>query len=413
MRVLQINTVCGYGSTGRNVTELAQALVEQGDECHIAYGQGTTSYANSYKIGTRLENHLHNIQSRLFGKQGYYTRRGTRRLIQYIQTLQPDIIHLGNLHGNYLNLRILFEYLADSQIPVVWTLHDCWAFTGKCSHYTSAKCGKWKTACGKCPIFRQYPPSHFFDRSSLLHADKKRWFTAVENMTIVPVSHWLAGEVSQSFLGKYPVIPIHNWIDLTVFKLGTPQMARATRKKYGIPEDAFVVLGVSAGWNDRKHSQTASKLIDFRALQARLSEHDDIQLVLVGSFKDPDRIPAGAISIPYVDDIRELAAIYAMADVYVHLSMEDTFGKVIAEAMACGTPAIVYNSTGCPEVVGEGCGFTVEKRNIENVYQAILRVKYKEKNSFSLRCVEFSKERFSLQEQTKCYNNLYNKIVDV
>jgi glycosyltransferase involved in cell wall biosynthesis len=245
-----------------------------------------------------------------------------------------------------------------------------------------------------------------------MHEDKKRWFSAVRRMKIVPVSHWLAGEVRQSFLGKYPVIPIHNWIDLSVFKPGSAQMTRTTRRKYGIPEGAFVLLGVSAGWNDRKHSQTANKLRDFRTLQDRLTGHDNIRLVLVGGVKDPDRLPTGAISIPYVDDVGDLAAIYSMADVYLHTSMEDTFGKVIAEAMACGTPAIVYNSTGCPEVVGNGCGHVVEGRNIDQIYQSILKVQRKGKAAYTQACADFCINHFDMKTNTQAYLDLYRKALD-
>lgn len=412
MKVLQINTVCGHGSTGRNCTELAQVLSAEGHECHIAYGQGTTSYKNSYKIGTRIENHLHNVCSRLFGNQGYYTERGTRGLVRYIESFQPDLIHLGNLHGNYLNLRIIFEFLAKANIPVVWTLHDCWAFTGKCSHYTVVQCGKWKTTCGKCPIYKQYPPSLFFDRSNAMYEDKKRLFTSIQNLTVVPVSHWLAQEVQQSFLAKYQIVPIYNWINLEIFKPRDRQSVKKTRKKYGIDENTFVVLGVSAGWSDRKNSQTASKLEDFRALQKSLTRHDAIKLILVGKAKDPNHLPNGALHIPYVENVRELADIYAMADVYVHTSMEDTFGKVIAEAMACGTPAVVYNSTGCPEVVGKGCGHVVEGRNVEQIYQMISEIREKGKAAYTQKCIAFCGENYDLLKNTRAYLDLYRNILN-
>ncbi len=411
MKVLQINTVCGKGSTGRNCTELASVLTDYGLKCYIAYGQGTTIYPNSFKIGTHFENHLHNLGSRILGNQGYYTRRGTKRLIKYICDLKPDVIHLGNLHGNYLNLRFFFEYLSESTVPVVWTLHDCWAFTGKCAHYTLAKCDKWKTECGRCPIYRQYPPSLFFDRSKTLYNVKKQWFTSVNHMTIVPVSHWLADEVRQSFLGEYPIHPIYNWIDLDIFKSIDQHEQHAIREKYGINRDSFIVLGVSAGWNNGKHDQTAYKLKDFRALQKKLFSHDDIRLVMVGGAKRTTYMPTGSIQVPYVDDVKELAAIFAMADVYVHLSLEDTFGKVIAEAMACGTPAIAYDSTGCSEVVGEGCGYLVEGRNINRVYEAILKIKRDGSSVYSHPCRSFCEDNFNLQQNALAYLNLYKDVL--
>lgn len=399
MKVLQINTVCGYGSTGRNATELAQALTDQGDACFIAYGQGTTTYRDSFKIGTKIENHLHNACSRVFGKQGYYTKTGTTRLIQYIDKIQPDVIHLGNLHGNYLNLEILFRYFATAGKPVVWTLHDCWAYTGKCAHYTEVGCYKWQTHCHHCPQIKKYPPSLFLDRSEQMFADKKKWFTAVGNMTMVPVSRWLAEEVKQSFLAKYPIVPIYNWIDQQVFKPVTSNV----REQYGIAKDSFVILGVSAGWK-----KNDSKLQDFIKLSHLLPS--GMQIVLVGGTQEPACIPGDIVHIPYLHGVDELAKVYSTADVYVHCSTEDTFGKVIAEALACGTPAVVYDSTACPEVVGEGCGVVVEKRNVGQVFQAIAAIKHAGKQAFSPRSIAFTTESFNFQKNAGEYISLYRKV---
>ena len=310
------------------------------------------------------------------------------------------MIHLGNLHGNYLNLEILFRYLAKADKPVVWTLHDCWAYTGKCAHYTEIGCYKWQTDCNNnCPQIKKYPPSLFFDCSEQMFADKKRWFTSVRNMTIVPVSHWLAGEVKQSFLDKYPIVPIYNWIDQKTFM---PIESNA-REQYGIKKDSFIILGVSAGWG-----KDNSKLQDFIKLSHMVP--NDMQIVLVGGTKDPGCIPENIVYIPYVHGSSELAKVYSMADVYVHCSTEDTFGKVIAEALACGTPAIVYDSTACPELVGEGCGFVVEKRNIERIYQAIASIKRTGKHVFLPRCIAFTSEHFNYQKNTGEYISLYRKV---
>jgi glycosyltransferase involved in cell wall biosynthesis len=306
---------------------------------------------------------------------------------------------LGNLHGNYLNLEILFKHLAKVDIPVVWTLHDCWAFTGKCAHYTEIGCYKWQTHCNHCPQVKQYPPSLFFDRSEQMFADKKRLFTAVKNMTIVPVSHWLAAEVKNSFLNEYPVIPIYNWIDQKIFKPTSSNI----RERYGIEEDVFLVLGVSAGWK-----RNSRKLHDFIRLSHVLPE--GMQLVLVGGAKDKGCIPPNIIHIPYVHGTDELANLYSTADVFVHLSTEETFGKVIAEALACGTPAVVYSSTACPEVVGDGCGFVVESRNVEQVYLAIECIKKKGKQAFSPKCIAYINENFNYQKNAGEYINLYQQV---
>lgn len=410
MRVLQINTVCGFSSTGRTSAELAQVLLEKGHECYVAYGQGTTTFANAYKIGTRLENHAHNLGSRLLGKQGYFTKGGTKRLVQLIGRLHPDIIHLRNLHGNYLNLDILFGFLAESATPVIWTLHDCWAFTGKCAHYSAISCYKWKELCNRCPQYRKYPPSFFFDCSERMYQDKKRWFTSIQNMTLVPVSDWLAGEVRQSFLAKYPIARIYNWIDRNVFAPCGSEAARTIRRRYGLADDAFVVLGVSASWSDRKGSSSADRVHDFALLSQRL--RPPMQLVMLGAAKSRSSIPKNGVHIPYVHDLAELAAIYNMADVYVHLSREDTFGKVIAEALACGIPAVVYNSTACPEVVGEGCGHVAEAGNVDQVYEFLGKIQQAGKQAYSSQCVSFVDANFDLRKNTEAHMALYRKVLE-
>ena len=389
MKVLQINSVCGYGSTGRSCIEMAEALQKQGHECYIAYGQLNTEYENSFKVGSILENHMHNVCSRLTGKQGYFTKKGTKNLIEYIKIIDPDVIHLHNLHGNYLNLELLFNYLAHTNKPIVWELHDCWAFTGKCAHYTDIGCYKWQTHCNHCPQLKKYPPSIYFDRSSVMFNDKKRWFTSIKNMTIIPVSKWLAREVKQSFLAKYPIVAIYNWIDQTIFK----PIDLNIRKKFGIDENKFVILGVSAGW-----SKSDYKLKDFIRLSKLITT--DMQIVLVGGNNKLGSLPDNIIHIPYVNSKTELAAIYSTADVYVHLSVEDTFGKVIAEAMSCGTPAVVYNSTACPELVGEGCGYVANKGDIDNIYKNICRIKSNGKASYTANCISHVQNNFEMNQNT-------------
>jgi len=401
MKVLLINSVCGYGSTGSLCTDLAYALQKQGHECYIAYGQLSTDFENSFKIGSVLENHIHNVCSRITGKQGYFTKNGTRKLISYIETVNPDVIHLHNLHGNYLNLKILFNYLASANKPVVWTLHDCWAFTGKCAHYTDIGCYKWQTHCNHCPQLKKYPPSIIFDRSSVMFEDKKKWFTSIKNLTIVPVSNWLSGEVKQSFLAKYPIIPIYNWIDQTIFKPTDLNI----RKKFGIDENKSIILGVSAGWSANDY-----KLQEFIRLSQLIAE--DIQIVLVGGKNKLESLPENMIHIPYVSSKTELAGIYTTAGVYVHLSVEDTFGKVIAEAMSCGTPAIVYNSTACPEIIGEGCGYVVEKGDIDGIVRNICRIKANGKTSYADQSISHVQDNFDINRNTTKTIELYKSMLN-
>jgi putative colanic acid biosynthesis glycosyltransferase len=399
MRVLHINTVFEYGSTGSYVLDIASTLERLGDEYFVAFGQGETSYPNSFRIGTKLENHLHNLGSRVLGKQGYFTRRGTIALVKYIKEIKPDVLHLSNLHGNYLNLKTLFNYLSQSNIPVVWTLHDCWAFTGKCAHYTDIGCYRWQVLCHHCPQIRRYPPSLFLDHSKQMFIDKRSWFTSVKNMTLVPVSNWLAGEVRKSFFANHPIVPVYNWVDSTIFKPTYDDV----KTKYGIPQNKFIILGVSAGWNRRD-----SKLDDFIRLAHIISK--DVMIVLVGGTKALPHIDSSILHIPYVHNTRELAGIYSAADVYVHLSLEDTFGKVIVEALSCGTPAIVYNSTACPEILGPGCGYVVEKKDVAGVFGAINKIRSNGKQSYSGRCAQHAGEKYDMAANIAKIISLYKDV---
>lgn len=401
MKVLMINSVSGYGSTGSICVDIATELESYGHECFIAYGQVTKGYKNGFKIGTVTENHLHNIGSRIFGTQGYFTHSGTKKLVAFIKEYNPDIIHLHNLHGNYLNLKILFDYLTEVQKPIVWTLHDCWAFTGKCAHYTDVQCFKWQTHCNNCPQVQKYPPSLLLDRSSDMFDDKKEWFTSIKNMTIIPVSNWLAREVSKSFLNKFPIIPIYNWVNHEVFK---PLYPTDFYSKYKVSPEKFTVLVVSAGWH-----KTDVKYQDALLLASLLPT--EIQLIMIGKVDEPQLLPHNIKHIDYLSGNSELAKAYSFADVYVHLSTEDTFGKVIAEALSCGTPAIVYDATACPEIIDTNCGYVVEKRNIQQVLEAIYNIQENTKGYYTAQCRQRVVENFDYTSNIKKTIGVYNTIL--
>lgn len=400
MKILQINTVCGFGSTGSICVQLGEYLTGRGDESYIAYGQRKTDYPGSYKIGGRFENHWHNLNSRIWGNQGYYSSRGTRRLIRYIDSLAPDIIHLHNLHGNYLNLAVLFEYLSAAGIPVAWTLHDCWAFTGKCAHYTSAGCYKWQSGCADCPQWKDYPPALFFDRTARLYRDKKSWFTSLPNMHIITVSKWLEGEASQSYLSRYPISTVYNWVDRRLFFPRSGVLS----KRYGIQEDKFIVLGVSAQW-----SESTSRFQD--AVRLARSLPGDMQLVLVGHLEPQSHLPSSIIHIPYVAGADQLAELYSAAGAYVHFSVEDTFGKVIAEAMACGTPVVVFDSTACSELVGPACGRVVAPHCTDEQVKALCQIKATGKTAYSTAAIEHVKKQFDYGQNAARYVQIYKKLL--
>lgn len=397
MRLLMINSVSGYGSTGSICLDIATELEYQGHECYIAYGQLSTDYPKNFRIGTRLENHLHNVGRRLLGKQGYYTKNGTEKLVTFIKEYNPDVIHLHNLHGNYLNLEILFDYLIEVQKPIIWTLHDCWAFTGRCAYYSDLACEKWKTACHHCPQLNTYLLQLFLDKSKTMHEDKKKWFTQFKKATILPVSNWLAREVRQSLLNCYPIEPVYNWINHSIF---TPfNAADETAKHYNLKTDKFTIICVSAYWS--KNTVRFNDLIEFAT-----EIGDNYQIIAVGKIEDSSVLPKNCIAIPYVNGKQELAKLYNFADVYLHLSTEDTFGLVIAEAMSCGTPVVVNDVTACPEIVGEGCGYAIESRNNVSRIAAIHTIQKNGKSFYSNNCRQRVLGNFDMKTNI-------NKIIDV
>jgi glycosyltransferase involved in cell wall biosynthesis len=400
MKVLQINTVYGIKSTGRTCVEVEHALHLGGHECYTAYGNKRNNSEFSYRIGSSSEYYFHNIMARITGLQGYFSFFATKRLIRYINKLNPDIIHLRNLHANYLNLPLLFKYLRESNKPIVLNLHDCWAFTGKCAYYTERDCYKWIKECKNCPSKKDYPQSYFFDFSSKMFNDKKKGFSSIKNLTVIGVSDWIANQAKESFLKGRDIRRVYNWINQDIFKPYDENIL----SKYGIDNKKFIIIGVSANWN-----KGTPRYEDF----IKLSEMIDgsMQIIMVG--KTEQSINSNNIlHIPYVSDTVELAKLYSSSDVYVHFSVEDTFGKVIAESLACGTPAIVYDSTGCSEVVTKNCGFIVDKRNVKEVYQCILKVKSKGKPSYSNNCVLRVENEFNYLKNTKKLIEIYGDLIN-
>lgn len=399
MKVLQINTVCSQGSTGRNACEIAQTLESKGVETVIAYGQYVSDAPQAYKFGFRVENIIHSALSRLTGRQGMFSYFGTKALIKKIREFSPDIIHMGNLHGNYVNIRLLFKYIAKKNIPVVMTAHDCWLYTGNCAHYISEGCTRWETGCGNCPQVRAYPPSLFIDSGKKMYNIKKKLYDAVPNMTVVAVSDWILSEINRSMLRDKKTLRIYNWIDMDVF---CPREGRAVCEKYGIPGDKKIILGVAGRFSPAKG------IYDFLALAAKTD--DSVRIVLVG--KDDAATaetvwPENIIRIPYTENTGELAALYSAADCFLNLSSAESFGKTTAEALCCGTPVIVYNTTACPELVGDGCGKVAELHDIDGLYRAVNEILKNGKSDYSEKCIAFAKENFSKEKNIDEYYKIY------
>lgn len=371
-KVLLVNTVVGTGSVGRLVEGLYHTLMASGYECLVAYGRGDApADVRAYRIGTDTDVYIHGAMSRLFDRHGFYSRRATVDFIDMVKEYDPDIIHLHNVHGYYLNLDILFDYLRVCGKKIIWTLHDCWTFTGHCSHFEYIGCTKWINGCFKCEQLREYPKSFGTDNSAGNYEDKKLLFTGIDNLTIVTPSQWLKDKVEQSFLKEYPVVVVPTGIDLTQF---TPHDENVSTGNlvFNIKNDLAlrnktILLGVANPWRDRKG------LVQFDMLSKTLS--DKYVIILVGlDDKQMNGLNDGIIGIRKTDSIEELAALYSIADIYINLTLEDTFPTTNLEALACGTPVITYKAGGSPESIDETCGEVVERNSIQGVVAAIDRI---------------------------------------
>lgn len=397
MKIYQINVVCSAGSTGRIITDISRYVEQQGDHCRIAYGRGNAENGvDTIKIETKWGCIFHAVMTRFTDRHGLYSKRATKRLIEDIRQYEPDIIHLHNIHGYYLNYELLFKFLKKYDKPVVWTLHDCWTFTGHCAHFDAVRCDKWKTKCENCCQTREYPTSVLRDASTENYVRKQQAFCGVEKLQIVTVSDWLKRMVQSSYLSCYPIRTIYNGIDLQVMRPCNTDH----RNSYNLGEKK-VILGVASIWNEKKGMGL------FRELAERLPE--DYRIVMIGV---PEKLRSGLpdkiLCLGKVG-YEELAKWYSTADIYVNGSIEETMGLTTVEAMACGTPVVVQNATAVPEVVGEGCGIVVEKGDIEGMTVAIHRIS--KTPEISARCREHA-ERYEKSGQYEQYYRLYQELVN-
>ena len=399
--LLQINSVVNYGSTGKIAEEIGQIAIGNGWNSYIAYGRNVrTSKSNLIKIGSDIDVKLHGLQTRLFDRHGLGSHYATMKFVEQVEKIKPDIIHLHNLHGYYLNINILFQYLKNKNIPVVWTFHDCWPITGHCTHFDFIGCEKWIKDCYNCPQKTEYPASFGLDRSRKNHQLKKTLFTSVQNMTIVTVSNWLYLTVKQSFLKDLPIQIINNGIDTNSFIPTKSISFNISNEVIG----KFVILGVANIWSDRKGLQ------DFIELSSLIDEKSII--ILVGLSPNQKRnLPRNIIGITRTENKNDLRDLYSLADVYVNTSVEETFGLITAEALSCGTPAIVYNATACPEVISPETGFVIEKGNIKELLKAIGQIKKIGKKHYTKSCRERARTMFDKNERNLDYLNLYESLL--
>ena len=403
MRIVQINGGA-KGSTGKIMMGIAEVARAQGHEVMCASPITTTNRdagedCGYYRIGTFNSRRVNVALARITGFNGCFAWFETYKLLKKIDEFKPDIIHLHNLHDSYINLPMLFSYIKKHNVPTVWTLHDCWAFTGQCPHFTIVKCDKWKVGCHNCPQYKEYPAS-LYDNTKKMWQLKKKWFTGVKNMTIVTPSEWLAGLARESCLKQYPIEVINNGIDLNVFK---PTHSNF-RKQYGIPGDKYIVLGVSFAWGYRKG------LDCFVEMAEKLGEQ--YQIVLVGTDDEIDKnLLHNIISIHRTQNQKELAEIYSAADVFVMPTREENYPTVNMEAIACGTPVVTFDTGGSPEMLDDKTGIVVEANDIEATKKAIKDICEKKRCNDEEYIVAYSKN-FDMKKRFAEYIELYANVLE-
>lgn len=400
MKVLMINSVCGIGSTGRICTDLAELLEKQGHQCKIAYGRENLpekyqKYA--VRIGNDFSVKLHGVKTRLLDKHGLGSKGATRKFIKYIQEYDPDIIHLHNLHGYYINIEILFDYLKNANKKVVWTLHDCWSFTGHCAHFDYAGCDKWQYQCRDCELMREYPKS-FFDGSKRNFEIKKNAYSSLPNMTLVAPSKWLQQMTKKSFLKDNPIYVFPNGIDLNQFTHSTNSKFKSEN---GLQEK-YMVLAVAGVW-------TKAKGIDY---VNQLSEQlpANYQVVAVGKLSPGEVFSNKVLHVLATDSIDKLREMYSAADVFVNPTLQETQGLTTVEALACGTPVVVFNSGGAGEAVDSSCGFVVPRGDYDSLQRGVIDAC--EKRCFS---IELCQSVAKMYDKNECYGRylkLYEELLE-
>lgn len=397
--LLQINTVVNRGSTGRIAEEIGNLAINAGWNSYIAYGRKPGySKSNLIRIGNVFYCYWHVLKTRLFDKHGLGSKSATMMFVEEIERISPDIIHLHNIHGYYLNYSILFKYLSEANIPIVWTLHDCWSFTGHCPYFDFVNCDKWKSQCSNCIQRKKYPASWFADRSKMNYIDKKNCFNRPRNLTLVPVSNWLNNLVKYSFLSKNDTVVIHNGIDLDTF-----YPRNSIKEKLGL-QNQFVILGVANIWEERKG------LDEFIQLSREVSS--DVTIILIGLSKKQMRIiPSNIIGIERTDSVNQLAEFYSSADIFLNLTKEDNFPTTNIEALACGTPVLTYRTGGSVEAVTPEVGFVVDQGDIGSILAAIQVVKTNGKEKYISICRDHAVLHFRNSQCFTKYIDLYNSLL--
>ena len=394
--LLQINITVNWGSTGKIAEHIGRCARVHGWESFIAYGRWRNpSKSHLIKVGNMVNMYLHYGEQRFRDNEGLCSRGATKRLIRQIEEIRPDVVQLHNIHDHYLNYRLLYEYLSSTNINVVWTFHDCWAFTGHCFHFVTKGCERWKTQCHDCPLKNEYPKT-FLDRSQERFELKKALFGSCKNLTIVPVSDWMGDFVKESFLKDKRIEVIKNGVDLKVFRPSS---------KFQVASSKFRIIAVSSVWNPDKGE------LDVYRLRKMLSK-EEYEIIMVGLSADQaQNLPAGIRGIQRTQNVQELVRLYSESDVLINPTYADTFPTVNLEALACGTPVITYRTGGSPEAIDKKTGMVIEQGNVEALANAIILLK-----DHPLSSADCRKRAEDLFDKDKCfekYIELYDSLIEI
>lgn len=405
MKIVQLNTTYGMAdSTGRNVKELHNYFMHEGCESYVYVSrfndETSKSEVNVKLFSNKLDQKIHAVLSRITGLQGYFSKKSTQRLLKELTVIRPDVVILNVLHSNCINFEILFSYLADEKIATVLVLHDCFFFTGHCCHYVDSNCTRWKDNCGNCPSMKMWNKSLFFDTSEKALRDKKEWFSKFDslNLNVVAVSKWMENEVRKSILKIANIAFIYNWVDLKNFEYTNelPVKLPKQRKKY-------IAVAVASYWDDNKG------LNDIIKLSERIN---DLTVLVIGHWNSKFKVYNNIFEVGIVQDMREMARYYSIADVFLNPSKQEAFGKTTAEALACGTPVVAYRTTACTELVNRERGALAECGNTEDYISKVREVLNNGREFYSMRATEFSKENFDGIKNMKTYLKLIEDVVN-
>lgn len=413
MRILLVNGVYGYASTGTIVRDIQTLCEQQGIECYVAYSMTNLQedqIHNGYMIGSAWEKKLHAILCRINGKQAYFSQFATRGLIKYIERIQPDIVHLHTIHGNYLNIPMLLTFLANRKIRTIITMHDCWYYTGGCFHYTQANCFKWQQSCGNCPKKKTDTPAYFLDKSSQILADRKRLFDAIPDLTVTGVSRWICEESQKGIFHDKNVVTIHNGIDTTVFRPTTLQDIEPNEVLLKLQSELsghFTIMGLAGKWLDPINREAFLYIISRMEDNDRflLFGCDEAKLNILNSLSLTE---GKVITFGYTTNRQQLAILYSLADVFINCTREESFSLINIEPQACGTPVVTYANTGAQETVNNKCSYGVPTCDHQAMWDKISLIRNNGKAYYSSDCIQWVKDNFDMQDNYKKYLKLYD-----